>query len=93
MAHVAPLKADKIAHPQTYYETPDDLLNDQELSADEKKNALDVSEQDARQLLTASNEGMPGSEEGHAKSDTSRLGQVERAKGKLGEQLQHKPAH
>ena len=50
--------ADKIAHPQTHYETADDLLNDQELSVEEKKKALDVWEQDTRQLLTASSKGM-----------------------------------
>jgi len=93
LPHASSSIADKIAHPQTHYETADDLLNDQELSVEEKKKALDVWEQDARQLLTASNEGMPGSEEGLAKTDTSLLGQVERAKSKLGEPPRHKPAH
>jgi hypothetical protein len=48
---------------QRNYETPDALTKDPELSSEEKKKALDVWEQDARQMLTASNEGMPGSEE------------------------------
>ena len=50
-------------------------------------------EQDARQMLTASNEGMPGSAEGTQRSDHSRLGQVERAKLKLGKKPRPKPAH
>jgi hypothetical protein len=76
-------KMEKIQHPQTHYETPDALTKDPELSPEEKKRALDVWEQDARQMLTASNEGMPGSEEGLSKSDHHQLGQVERAKNKL----------
>src|SRR6266581_2424698 len=76
-------KMEKIQHPQTHYETPDALTKDPELSPEEKKRALDVWEQDARQMLTASNEGMPGSEEGVSNSDHSQLGQVERAKNKL----------
>ena len=63
--------------------TPDALIKDTELSPEEKKKALDVWEQDARQMLTASNEGMPGSEEGVSKSDHHQLGQVKRAKNKL----------
>jgi hypothetical protein len=59
------------------------LIRDPELSSEEKKKALDVWEQDARQMLTASDEGMPGSEEGVSKSDHAQLGQVERAKNKL----------
>ena len=76
-------KIEKIKHPQNYYETPDALTKDPELSSEEKKKALDVWKQDARQMLTASNEGMPGSEEGVSKSDHPQLGQVKRAKNKL----------
>ena len=50
-------------------------------------------EQDARQLLTASNEGMPGTAEGIDKDDHHQLGQVERAKEKIGEKPEDKPAH
>jgi hypothetical protein len=80
-------KTEKIQNPQTYYETPDALIKDPELSPEEKKRALDVWEQDARQMLTASNEGMPGSEEGVSKCDHHQLGQVERAKNKLRDKL------
>ncbi len=57
-------KTEKIEHPQTHYATPDQLIDDPALSLDEKTKALDIWEQDARQMLTASGEGMPGSEEG-----------------------------
>jgi hypothetical protein len=93
MAHSAKSKTDKIEHPQAHYETPDDLINDQDLTPGEKKKALNVWEQDARQLLTASNEGMPGDKEGVSDGDYHRLGQVERAKAKMGEQPKRKAAH
>jgi hypothetical protein len=50
-------------------------------------------EQDARQLLTATNEGMPGAEEGQDPKDHHRLGEVVRAKGAIGASPTHKPAH
>ena len=67
--------------------------NDPALSPDEKKKALEVWEQDARQLLTASNEGMPGAEEGLDPKDHHRLGEVVRAKDAIGASPTHKPAH
>jgi hypothetical protein len=63
------------------------------LSLNEKKKALNTWEQDARQLLTASNEGMTGSEEGAQPDDHNRLGEVVRAKDKIGEKPGDKPAH
>jgi hypothetical protein len=57
------------------------------LSQHEKKKALRL------QLLTASNEGMPGSEEGLQSDDHNRLGEVVRAKEKIGEKPKHKPSH
>jgi hypothetical protein len=84
---------DKIEKPATHYNSPDDITEDPELSAEEKKKALNTWEQDARQLLTASNEGMPGSAEGIDKGDHHQLGQVERAKDKIGEKPKHKPSH
>lgn len=86
-------KADKIEHPQAHYPSPHELLRDDTLSAEEKRKALNIWEQDARQMLTASGEGMPGREEGASKDDHHRLGQVERAKDELGEQPVHKPSH
>ena len=93
MAHASNSKTDKIKHPQEHYKTPDDLRKDQDLSAEEKKKALNVWEQDARQLLTASNEGMPGSEEGVKLSHQHGLGAVQRAKDKMGDKPVRKSSH
>lgn len=93
MAYVSKSKVDKIRHPQAHYKTPDDLIADQDLSPKEKEKALNVWEQDARQWLTASNEGMPGSEEGVSLSDHNRLGQVERARDKMGDKSKRKASH
>ena len=76
-------KTDKIEHPQSHYATPDELVEDRVLSLDDKIKALETWEQDARQMLTASGEGMPGSEEGIDPSNHNMLGQVERARDKL----------
>jgi hypothetical protein len=83
-------KTDKIDHPQLHYATPDELIEDRALSLEEKLHALKIWEQDARQMLTASNEGMPGSDEGIDPSSHPMLGQVERARDKL--QRARKPA-
>ena len=69
---------------------PDELIEDRALSFEEKLDALRIWEQDARQMLTASGEGMPGSEEGTDRNDHPTLGQVERAKDIL--QRSAKPA-
>jgi len=83
-------KTEKIEHPQSHYPTPDELIEDRALSLDEKIKALKVWEQDARQMLTASGEGMPGSDEGIDPGEHHMLGQVERARDKL--QRSSKPA-
>jgi hypothetical protein len=49
---------------------------------------LNTWEQDARQMMTASNEGMEGDEEGL----DERLGEVVRAKEKIGAKPKHKPS-
>jgi hypothetical protein len=77
--------ADKIEHPQAHYHTPDELLREDALSVEEKKRALNAWEQDARQMLTASGEGMSGSAEGVNRDDHHGLGQVTRAKQELRE--------
>src|ERR1700693_2963497 len=71
--------APKYEKPQNHYANASDIAADETLSPDEKKKALDTWEQDARQLLTASNEGMTGSEEGAQLDDHNRLGEVVRA--------------
>jgi hypothetical protein len=83
MPSAAPSKADKIEHPQSHYATPDELIGDRALSLEEKITALKIWEQDARQMLTASGEGMPGSEEGIDPRNQNMLGQVERARDQL----------
>jgi hypothetical protein len=90
MRRAASSKIDKIEHPQSHYATPDELIEDRDLSREEKLDALKIWEQDARQMLTASNEGMAGSDEGIDPSNHHMLGQVERAKDKL--QRSAKPA-
>jgi len=84
---------DKIAHPEIHYLSPKDIVKDCTLSQEEKSNALSTWEQDARQLLTAGNEGMPESEEGIDKDSRHRLGEIVRAKTKIGERTKHKPPH
>ena len=59
----------------------------------EKKKALNTWEQDERQLLTASDEGMPGSDEGQRKKEGNRLDEVVQAKDQIGEKPKHKPSH
>jgi hypothetical protein len=86
-------KTDKIRQPEAHYRTPDDLVQDRHLSEQDKKHALNTWEQDARQLMTASNEGMTGSEEGLKPDDHHRMGEVVRAKEKIGEKPKHKPSH
>jgi hypothetical protein len=83
----------KIGHPQKSFDRPNDIVKDRRLSPEEKRGALNTGEQDAHQLLTASNEGMPGSEEGIAPQDDHRLGEVVRAKDKIGVRPQHKASH
>jgi hypothetical protein len=93
MPRATPSKIDKIEHPQSHYATPDQLIDDRDLSVEEKINALKVWEQDARQMLTASGEGMPGSDEGIDPSNHHMLGQVKRAKDRLQRKLQYAVVH
>jgi hypothetical protein len=90
MAHASHSKIEKIEHPQAHYATPDELIEDQDITLEEKLAALTIWQQDARQLLTASNEGMPGSDEGADPSNHHMLGQVERAKDRLQAKLKPK---
>jgi hypothetical protein len=85
-------KNEKVESPATTYDKPYDILKDKELSHHEKKEALNTWEQDARQLMTASNEGMPGAQEGLKSQDHHRLGEVMRAKDKIGEDPKQMPS-
>jgi hypothetical protein len=84
---------DKVDNPETHYRKPADVAADKKLSPKEKSKALDTWEQDARQLLTASNEGMAGGAEGLEPSDNHRLGEVVRAKAEIGKKPKQKPSH
>jgi hypothetical protein len=82
-----------IDNPAKVFDKPSDVVNDSKLSDEQKKNALNAWEQDARQLMTASNEGMPGPEEGIDPDDHHGMAEVVRAKDAIGEKPSHKPAH
>jgi hypothetical protein len=83
----------KLDKPQAHFEKAGDVAADEDLSRGEKKKALETWEQDARQLLTASNEGMPGKDEGNSPRDAPKLGEVTRAKADIGEKPKPKSAH
>jgi hypothetical protein len=76
-------KKAKLEQPASHYKSPDEITKDADLSEEEKRQALNTWEQDARQMMTASNEGMEGDDEGLDQSDTHRLGEVMRAKAKI----------
>jgi hypothetical protein len=82
----------KVENPATQFDKPGDVVHDKTLSAGEKKKALNTWEQDAHQLSTASNEGMPGSEKGVEPNDQNRLSEVVQAKAVIGEKPKHKPS-
>ena len=86
-------RAERIRNPRSHYDNPAAIMADKELSQGEKTQALDTWEQDARQLLTASGEGMPGPEEGENRHDAHRLGEVVRTKVAAGREPKHKPSH
>jgi hypothetical protein len=86
-------KLNKVENPKSSFDHPNDVVKDRELSPGEKQDALDTWEQDERQLLTASDEGMPGSEEGLEPKDSHRLGEVVRAKAKIGAKPNPKASH
>jgi hypothetical protein len=54
---------DKIEKPHAHFGSPRQVVADPALSKDEKTEALETLEQDARLLSTASEEGMTGGEE------------------------------
>jgi len=85
-------KDQKVENPASHFDKPGEIIKDKALSNEEKKKALNTWEQDARQLVTASNEGMPGSDEGLTLEDPHKLGPVVRAKLHLGEHPKEKPS-
>ena len=88
-----PAKDQKVENPSSTFDKPIDVVKAApELNLDEKKRALNTWEQDARQLLTESNEGMPGPEEDLEKEDTHQFGEVVRAKDAIGQKPKRKPS-
>ena len=85
-------KKQKVEKPAANFKKPGDIVKAKSLSSEEKKKALNTWEQDARQLLTASNEGMTGCDEGLSQDDPHQFGRVSRAKSKIGEKPKHKPS-
>jgi hypothetical protein len=84
-------KAQKIHNPRAEFDKPRDVVKDPELSQTEKKEALENLEQDAHQLMTASNEGM-APENDHVAKHEPKLDEVVEAQRRIGEKPQHKPA-
>ena len=85
-------KRRKLERPAEEYARPIDVVHDEELTPEEKKRALDTWEQDARQLVTASNEGMEGEPAGQHRDENHKLQEVVDAKAMLGAKPRHKPA-
>jgi len=82
-----------VHNPTVHFRCPDDVVEYRHLTPAEKKKALDIWEQDARQLITASNEGMAAPKEGLHRDHAPKLGAVIRAKSRLGQKPQHKASH
>ena len=83
-------KAQKIHNPQAEFDKPSDVVKDSGLSITEKKKALENLEQDAHQLMTASNEGMAPENDRVAEHEP-KLEEVVKAEQRLGEKPQNKP--
>jgi hypothetical protein len=86
-------KTQKTENPAATFAKPIDVIKGSDLSHQQKIKALDTWEQDASQLLTASNEGMTAPEEGRSPEDPNKLRQVVNAKGELGEKPKSKSSH
>ena len=84
-------KTKKIHNPHAEFDKPSDVVRDADLSRTEKKKALDNLEQDAHQLMTASNEGM-APENDHVAEREPKLDEVVKAQQRIGERPRNKPA-
>jgi hypothetical protein len=87
---VDPKDLAQIDNPATAYGKPSDVVQDASLTHEEKRDALNTWEQDERQLMTASNEGMQVPMRALSPMN---MADVLRAKRALGEKPQQKPAH
>ena len=83
-------KGQKVHNPQAAFDKPSDVVTDSELSKTDKKKALENLEQDAHQLMTASNEGMAPENENVSRNEP-KLDEVVKAQQRIGEKPQNKP--
>jgi 2-keto-4-pentenoate hydratase/2-oxohepta-3-ene-1,7-dioic acid hydratase in catechol pathway len=83
-------KSQKIHNPHGEFDKPGDVVKDTILSQPEKKKALENLEQDAHQLMTASNEGMAPENDRVAEHEPQ-LDEVVKAQQGLGEKPKNKP--
>jgi hypothetical protein len=83
-------KDQKIHDPQAKFNKPADIVKDPELSETDKKKALENLEQDAHQLMTASNEGMAPAKDDVSKHEP-KLDEVVKAQHRIGENPRNKP--
>jgi hypothetical protein len=81
----------RLEDPASYFQRPSQVVNDSRLSLREKNEALNTWEQDALQLLTASNEGMTASDNGGMREAVS-LSEIVRARETIAESQKSKPA-
>ena len=86
-------KTQKTENPETTFAKPLDVVKDSDLSCQQKAKTLDTWEQDARELLIASSEGMTAPEEGDSPKDPNELQQVINAKDEIGENCKSKLPH
>lgn len=86
-------KTQKIENPEITFAKPLDVIKDSNLSCQQKTKALDTWEQDARELLIASSEGMTAPEEGDSPKDPNELQQVMNAKDEIGKNYKSKLPH
>src|ERR1700754_1918381 len=91
---VDPKDLAQIDNPAAAFDKPSDIVQDDaSLSHEEKRDALNTWEQDAHQLMIASNEGMPGPHQGLEPDDNHRMSDVVRATRPLGKKPHQEPAH
>jgi hypothetical protein len=90
MAQKTEEKDQKIHNPQGEFDKPTDIVKDPELSKTDKKKALENLEQDAHQLMTASNEGMAPENDDVSRQEP-KLDEVVKAQHRIGEMPQNKP--
>ena len=85
-------KDEEIENPAAIFDRPSQIIKDRTLSDQEKQAALDTWEQDDRDLMTASDEGMREIDASQDQHDDDQLDDVMRAKLRLGRKSAEKPS-